>query len=142
MAYTNLDALTARYGERMIIALTDRAQTATGTIDSAVVDRALAETDALIDGYLAVRYRLPLDPVPALVAALAQDIAIWKLHPGAPDTKIETDYKAAIRALEGLSNGAIRLNASGAEPATTGGGGARITDRDRPFTNDNLKGFI
>lgn len=142
MAYTDLTSLIARYGARMLTALTDRGEIASGTIDAAAVDRALAETDALIDGYLAVRYRLPLDPVPALVAALAQDIAIWKLHPAAPDAKVEADYKAAIRTLEALSNGAVRLNAAGAEPATTGGGGARSTDRDRPMTAENLKGFI
>lgn len=142
MAYTDLDALAARFGERMLIALTDRAQTPSGTIDLAALDRALAETDALIDGYLAVRYRLPLADTPALVAALAQDIAIWKLHPGAPDAKVEADYKAAIRTLEALSNGSVRLNAAGAEPATTGGGGARSTDRERPMTAGNLKGFI
>ncbi|SDH91923.1 DUF1320 domain-containing protein, partial [Roseospirillum parvum] len=36
---------------------------------------ALADATALIDGYLRGRYALPLSPVPALVTALACDLA-------------------------------------------------------------------
>src|SRR5690606_6605607 len=44
----------------LLVALTDRAEVATGEIDQDVVDRALADTDAMIDGYIAARYALPL----------------------------------------------------------------------------------
>lgn len=147
MTYATLQQLTDRYGARMLIAITDRidppaGEPPLGEIDTQVVDRALADTDAMIDGYLAVRYRLPLASVPALVADLAQMIAIWKLHPYAPDPKIEEDYKGALRSLRDISTGTIRLSIEGAEPAGHAGSGARMTDRDRPLTADNLKGFI
>ncbi len=143
MSYCTLDDLTTRYGERMLVDLTDRGALATGVIDGAVIDRALTDTDAMIDGYLAVRYKLPLGSTPALVADLAQVIAIWKLHVAAPDPKIEEDYKAAMRTLEGLSRGSVRLTTvEGIEPSGTGGNGVRLTDRARPLTAENLKGYI
>lgn len=143
MPYTSLQKLIDRFGQSLLIALTDRAEVATGQIDETVVASALADTDALINGYLANKYRLPLTETHDLLEALARDIAIYKLHISHVDEKIEADYAAAIQSLKGLSSGAIRLTGeSGAEPAGSGTSGARLTDRDRPMTEDNLRGFI
>lgn len=142
MTYATLAQLTDRYGAQMLVNLTDRAEVATGEIDEAVIDRALADTDALIDGYLAGRYVLPLAATPPLLADLAGAIAVWKLHTHKPDDKIEADYRDARRTLDAIAKGDVRLPVAGVEPAGTGGSGARITDRDRPFTEANLKGFI
>lgn len=142
MSYTTLADLTDRYGERLLIDLTDRAEQASGVIDEDVVNRALADADALIDGYLAARYVLPLAQTPDLVASLAQVITIWNLHVYEPNPKIEADYKSAIRSLEAISKGVVRLSVAGIEPDGDGGGGAVTTDRERPMTAENLKGFI
>lgn len=142
MSYTTPGQLTDRYGRQMLVGLTDRDHIATGWLDEATVERAIADAGATIDGYLAVRYRLPLEAVPPLVADLAARIAIWNLHTAAADPKIEADYREAIRTLEGLSKGVLRLDLDGAEPAAAGNSGARITDRDRPMTAENLKGYI
>lgn len=142
MAYTTLLNLEKRFGEQMLIDLTDRAEIATGAIDTDVVDAALADTDALIDGYLASRYTLPLSTPQPLIETLARDIAIYKLHVYQSDEKITADYKAAIRSLEGIAAGSIRLSADGIAPTQTGGSGARVTDRERPMTEDNMKGLI
>jgi len=142
MSYATLSQLLDRYGAQMLVNLTDRGEVATGEVDGAVVDRSLADADAMIDGYLAGRYALPLSQIPPLVVDLAQVIAIWKLHRYQPDPKIEADYKDARKTLEAISRGDVRLPVEGADPAGTGGTGARITDRDRPFTEANLKGFI
>ncbi|EPX84573.1 Mu-like prophage protein gp36 [Rubellimicrobium thermophilum DSM 16684] len=142
MAYTTLAQLIERYGEALLIALTDRGTVATGTVDPDAVARALADADAVIDGYLAGRYVLPLAAVPALIADLAAAIAIWKLHIGQPDPKIEADYRDALKLLRDIADGRLRISAAGAEPAGTGGTGARITDRARPLTAENLKGFV
>lgn len=142
MPYTSLSALTARFGERLLIELTDRAEVATGVVDVPVIDAAIADTDALIDGHVARRYTLPMATVPPLIASLALDIAIYKLHVYEPGEKIEADYKAAMKSLEGISRGDIRLPIAGAEAPGSGSSGARVTDRDRPMTADNLKSFI
>lgn len=142
MSYTTLAQLTDRYGLALLIGLTDRAAVPTGVVDTAVVDRALADTDAVIDGYLAGRYALPLVQVPGLIADLAQAIAIWKLHIYAPDPKIKDDYDQALRALREIATGAVRIPVAGLDPVSTGGTGVRVTDRERPFSADAMKGFI
>lgn len=142
MSYTTLAELTDRYGADMLVGLTDRATPPAGAIDGTVVARAIANTDALIDGYLAARYALPLATVPAPLPDIAQAIAIWKLHTFRPDEKIEADYRDALKHLAAIGAGAIRLSAAGIEPETSGGGAARVTDRERPMTAESLKGFI
>lgn len=142
MSYATLADLSARFGDRMLVALTDRGEFATGAIDTAVVDRALTETDAVIDGYLSGRYTLPVTAVPALLTDIALAIAIWKLHVAAPDPKIEADYKDAIRSLRDIAAGTIRLTVAGVDAPDAGASGAQFTDRERPLTADTLKGFI
>lgn len=142
MAYTSLTDLTDRYGARLLISLTDRATPPAGEIDTDVIDEAQADTDALIDGYLANRYKLPMDVTPPLVADIAKAVAIYKLHVYSPDQKIKDDYEIALRQLREIGTGAIKLPVAGVEPEDTGGGGARMTDRERPFTETNMKGFI
>lgn len=142
MPYATLQQLIDRYGERLIVELTDRGEMATGEIDVPTVDRALTDADAMIDGYLAGRYQLPLSTTPALVSELAAKIAVWNLHTSQPEAKIEADYKSAERMLGQISTGAIQLQVAGVAPSGTGGSGARITDRERPLTERNMKGFI
>lgn len=142
MPYCSLQQLTDRAGEGRLIALTDRGAIPLGAIDEAVVDRALADTDAVIDGYLAGRYALPLAVTPALVSDVAQAIALWKLHTSEPEAKVKADYDAAMRTLREISQGIVQLNVGGVEPAASGDGGVQIVDRDREFTADNMRGFI
>lgn len=142
MSYATLAQLTARFGERMLIQLTDRADVPTGAIDETIVEEQLRNTDATIDGYLAGKYRLPLAEVPPLLADLAQVIAIYKLHPFQADPKIEKDYDQALKTLLQISQGAVRLPLEGVEPEATSGSGVVTNDRERPLTEENLRGFI
>lgn len=142
MSYTSLIDLTARFGENMLVHLTDRGDVATDAIDTDVIDQALKDADAMIDGYVGVRYALPMAETPPLIGSLALAIGIYNLHTASPDPKIEEDYKAAIRTLRDISSGAVRLSIAGAGAPDTGSSGARLTDRSRPLTEDTLKGFI
>lgn len=142
MPYATLDQLKKRYSERVLIDLTDREPPLTGAIVVPVVDQALTDTDALIDGYLAGRYKLPLVETPPILADLAQMIAIYKLHVFAPDPKIEKDYELSLRQLDKIASGVIRLNVEGVEPAASGSEGVQFIDRSRDMTPENLEGFI
>lgn len=142
MAYCTLDQLTDRYGEATLVSLTDRAEIPTGTVDTDVIDRAVADAAAQIDGYLAGRYALPLADTPPLVTDLALIITFWKLHLYDPPQKVKDDYAGAIQMLRDISKGVVTLDVAGVEPEGSGSGGVKITDRDRPLTADNLKGFI
>lgn len=143
MTYATLANLTDRFGADMLIGLTDRAQPASGQIGVPTVERALKDADAMIDGYIAGRYALPLNEVPPQIIDIAQMLAIWKLHTYKPDEKIEIDYREALKSLRDISDGKITLNLpSNATPTTVDGGGAQLTDRERPLTAANLKGYI
>lgn len=142
-AYTDLARLTARFGADLLIRLTDRADVATGLISAAVVAKACDDTQALIDGYLAARYALPLSEVPPLISALAEDLAIWRLSVYETDPKMKADYETAMRSLRDIAIGTIRLpGIAGVEVQSLGGTGARFTDRERPLTESTMKGFI
>ena len=80
--------------------------------------------------------------MPPLLCDLALAIIIWKLHLAAPDPKVEADYNAALRSLRDISAGIIALAAPGAVAEVQGASGARFTDRERPFSADDMKGFI
>lgn len=142
MAYTTQVQLEDRFSTQLLISLTDRGEISTGVIDTDVVDKALASTDAVIDGYLKARYQLPLSAEQPLIRELAEVIAIYKLHTYQPDEKIGQDYKDALASLKKIADGTIQLSAAGVAPADTGAGGARVTDRERPFTESKMKGFI
>lgn len=143
MTYATQQNLIDRVGEAMMVALTDRGAVPLGGIDAAVVARALAEADAVVDGYLAARYRLPLATVPALLSDLATSIALWKLHATTPEDKVKADYDAAIKSLRDIATGVLRIpDAAGIEAEVSGAAGVEVVDRERPFTAENMAGFI
>jgi len=143
VSYATLEQLIEKLGEPTLVQLTDRDQPATGAIVVGRVDRALADTDAVIDGYLAGRYRLPIEGgVPDLLVDLALAIASYKLHPFTPDGKIKDDYGDAIAALGKIATGTIRLQIAGLEPTSSGSSGVQAIDRERPLTPESMRGFI
>jgi len=140
--YTSLTQLTARYGERLLLQVADRADPPAGAIDAAIVAQALADTDAVIDGYLAGRYVLPLASMPPQLPPIAQAIAIYKLHVYEPEKKIADEHQAAIADLVRIANGVIRLAVAGVEPTSSGASGVETIDRERDFTPEKMTGFI
>ncbi len=141
MAYADLSGLTSRVGEAMLIDLSDRDTPATGAVVTSVIDAALADTDALIDGYL-FRYALPMASVPALIITLAETITIYKLHSHIVAEKIENDYRDAIKTLEKISKGDVRIPVAGVEPVSSGASGVKTCDRKPEMTRDNMRGLI
>lgn len=142
MSYATLQDLLDRYGETLLLQVSDRADPPAGAIGMDTVERALADTDAVIDGYLAGRYVLPLATVPPLLVPIAQAIAIYKLHVYQPEQKIADEYRDALADLLKISRGDIKLPVAGIEPASAGGEGVETIDRARDFTPENLRGFI
>jgi len=142
MAYSTLAEMIERFGEGTLIGLTDRGELATGQIDESVVEKALDDASAEIDGYLGARYNLPLTEVPVQIPPLAEILAYWNLHTSEPDEKTKIDRKSAERMLRDIADGRIRLDIEGREPQGNGSTGAQFTDRDRPFDAKNMSGFI
>lgn len=142
MSYATIELLIERHGEPMLVQLTDRGDVPTGAIAAQIVARAIADTDAVIDGYLAGRYSLPLSDTPPLLTDLALSICIYKLHPMEAPTRVDQDYRDALASLAKIAIGTIKLPIADAEPASSGAAGVEIVDRDRDFTPENMRGFI
>lgn len=138
--YVTKQELIDRFGEATLADLTDRGDSEPGVIDDAVLDRAIDDAGAVVDGYLKVRYSLPLAAVPALLKPLAEDMIFYRLHVhGAPE-EARNRYIAAIRQLEGLSKGTLKLDVAGAEPDAPGES-PKVSGPERMFSRDTLESF-
>lgn len=113
MAYATAQDLIDRYGEDELVHITDRL--GSGQIDAAVVSGALADAEAIIDGYLAGRYPLPLASVPPNLVLLACTLARYQLWANRASEEIRQRYEDAIRYLERVASGSIllKMDASG-----------------------------
>jgi phage gp36-like protein len=120
MPYATQADLEARFGQRELIQLTDRAIPPTGAVDGAVLNAALADADARIDAYLQGRYTLPLADAPAILVQLASDIARYLLQDDRATDEVRRRYGDAIRYLEQVAAGKVSLSpAPGGETAVS-----------------------
>lgn len=142
MAYATLQNLVDRYGETTLIELTDRADPPVGAIDAEVVQRALDNASALIDGYVGALYALPVAEVPPLLTQLCEAITCYRLHTYSAPERVEADHKEALETLEKIARGRVRLPIAGREPDRNGGSGVQVTDRERPMNAADMTGFI
>lgn len=136
--YATQQNLIDRFGERELIELTDRAEPSLGTIDAVVIAKKLADADATINGYLAVKYTLPLSPVPAMLERLGCDIARYYLYEDRVTEQVKRRYDDAIAYLKGVANGTVNLGVDAANQAPASSGGPEFSAPDRVFTGDSL----
>ena len=138
MAYIVQADLLAQLSNAQLIQLTDDAKT--GSVDTDKVDKAIADAEAEVNGYVATKHSVPLaSPIPDLIKKLAIDITIYNLYRRRQRTPedVRTAYEDAVKKLEGIARGLITL---GVDPqpaesskATQGetSGPARVFDRDK-----------
>lgn len=118
---------------------------APATLDNDRINTAIADADALIDGYLGSRYAVPFTTVPPLIKKLSVDIAIYYLHQGYQELKmpegVKERYDDAIRSLEELKSGEILLAGSTSAAALSAFIRTNKTADDRIFTAESLAGM-
>ncbi len=114
---------------------------------------AVEDADAEIDGYLAKRYKVPLEKVPKMIGKLSKDIAVYNMasRRGIDETEREKNilnrYKAAILYLTNVAKGIVELDgqtsggSGDALPDAQGNAGFSIQSSDRLFTRDDMKGW-
>lgn len=141
MSYVDRDGMVARFGAEELIQLTDRTSLPPSSIDDAVLARAIADASSQIDGYLAKRYRLPLDPVPEILAKVAADIARYHLRGDSAekDSVVAINYRGSIDWLRDVSKGIVTIDAAGVEPPQAGTGAIKAKPSDRIFTRESLR---
>ena len=107
MPYATQQDLVDRFGSQELAQLTD--PVAGTTINATTVARALADADAEIDTRLAMRYGLPLATVPIVLVRLAADLARYFLWDARVTDQVRNRYTDAIRLLDKIGSGAIKL---------------------------------
>jgi phage gp36-like protein len=142
MAYCTLTDLLDQIEESGLIRLTDDENL--GAVDTARVDKAIADADAEINGYCGSRYRVPLDPVPDLLRKFSVDIAIYNLI-GRRDVVVPDDrrarYKDAISFLRHVAAGTAQLGVADPDGTPAPAERPRITGPKRVFSRDSLEGW-
>jgi len=128
----------SRFGLEEAVRLTDWA--GRGKIDTARLNKALADATAEVDSYIAGRYQTPLATVPDLIQRIAADIARYQLHSDATPEDVRKRYEAAVAALKRVASGAQALPA--AEAAGTGVGAPQVAQAGPPvFSRETLEDF-
>lgn len=129
MTYATQADLSERFGETELAQLTDRHYGA--SIEASVLDRALADADAEIDGYLASRYALPLASVPTALVRVAADIARYRLYDDRVTDAVRNRYQEAVSYLKAISAGGVVIDGAAplAAAATTVAVKVRCVDK-------------
>lgn len=102
MTYATRADLEQRYGA-------DEVAQRESALPAGAVDRALADADALINGYLAGRYALPLSPVPQNLPQVACVVARYNLLGDAVTERARNDYTDTIAWLRDVQAGRVLL---------------------------------
>lgn len=141
MPYTTSLLLQDRFGVAELIQLTDKATPRTGAIVGSVIDKAIADADAEIDGFVGVRYAVPLpEPTPPVLVPIACDIARYRLYGNAVPEIVRQRYEDAISRLKDIAAGRMAL---GIDPATAAvvSAGSQVRSPARVFSDDLLRNY-
>ena len=116
--------LLQRYGASEMRALSDIGTPKLAAVDSAVVQRAIADASAWLDGYLFGRYPLPITDTAAL-ARLNLDCAAearFLLMTNRVDEAAQKSHDERVAFYRSVAKGDIQLMPAAAVPAAVGAG--------------------
>ncbi|TCL43217.1 gp436 family protein [Harryflintia acetispora] len=134
------DALNALIGDTYIDDPIEREELVTP-----IIEEAIADADGEIDGYLAKRYPVPLDPAPKVINKFAKDIAVYNLFSrlgideGSEQKNYLNRYNAAVKFLTLVAEGKVSLGTVDTTKAANTGFAVR--SNQRLFTRDSLRGM-
>lgn len=114
-----------------------------------IIDMAIGDADAEIDGYLAKRYRVPFDPVPRVLNKFSKDIAIYNLYSrigideGESEKNYLNRYNSAIKFLTLVAEGKVNIGTGedGNDPASAAATGFAAKSNPRLFSRGSMKGM-
>lgn len=101
--YITRDELIDRFGQREIERLENNIN------DPQAVQTAITDAVDVVNGYLSAAEELPLPMIPASVKRVAAVMVRYYLYKDKPTEQVRTDYEDAIRWLEQVSSGKIKL---------------------------------
>ncbi len=136
------DALNAIIGDTFIEDPAEREE-----LVAPIIDGAIGDADAEIDGYLAKRYAVPLAPAPKVINKFSKDIAIYNLFSRigideSTDQKTYLNrYNSAIAFLKLVAEGKVSIGGESEDPATAAATGFTVKSNARLFTREQMKGM-
>ncbi|MEO0374251.1 MAG: DUF1320 domain-containing protein [Cyanobacteria bacterium P01_A01_bin.17] len=144
--YATAQDMIDRFGLTEMLRLSRPEERDAEAIDEPVIDKAISDATAIIDGYLRGRYHLPLANPPQEIIRATCHLARYDLADtgrSEPSDQMTGARKETIAWLKQIANTEVRIdapapNSSGNEPKD---GGARISDRKPAMTNDSLRGW-
>ncbi|MDO8932579.1 MAG: DUF1320 domain-containing protein [Rhodocyclaceae bacterium] len=134
MTYADRTALEDRYGAAEI-------EQRESMLTVGAVDRALADADALINGYAAGRYVVPLSPVPSNVPRLACAVARYYLLGDSNTDQSRQDFEDAVSWLKDVGVGRVTLTTAAPTPTPATGGTPVTRTGSKQFGNGGLKAY-
>ncbi|MDL3984583.1 gp436 family protein [Shewanella xiamenensis] len=141
--YATPDNMLSRFGEQDLTLLTEREDSVPGEINFVLLEQALSDASAEIDGYIAGRYVLPLTTVPAVLERNCCDIARYFLYGDKAPEQVEKRYAAVVKFLTAVSKGDISLGlATTGETAGQSELTVSIESAGSVFGRKSAKGFI
>lgn len=141
--YCAVSDLTTRFERHELIRLTDKDGSA-GDIVNAVVETAISDASATINGYLAGVVRLPLSRVPDNLNHLCADIARYYLYDDSLDEQHPAyrRYKVAMDYLKSVAKGDIRLDLPAETANESATNLAEFASAGSVFARGRAKGFL
>lgn len=113
-----------------------------------IIDGAIADADAEIDGYLAKRYAVPLAPVPKVINKFSKDIAVYNLFSrigideGTGEKTYLNRYNAAVRFLTLVAEGKVSIGADAdGDLAAAAAIGFTVKSNPRLFSRGQMRGM-
>ena len=112
-----------------------------------IVEQAIADADAEIDGYLAKRYKVPFEKTPQVINKFAKDIALYNMvsRKGVNENDREktylTRYNAAIAFLTKVAEGRISIGVSENNTEDAARIGFSMSNSPRLFSRGSMKGW-
>ncbi len=144
MSYAAPQDLLNRYPNRDLVQLTNE-DSAAQSVDTTVLQQALDDASAEIDGYLGARFTLPLTDPPAVLNRLAADIAMYRLQALRPLHDLadaRRRYDDAIEMLRRVAAGELTLGiASDRRETQIADGAEQAQGPARVFSRKSLRGF-
>lgn len=141
MPYSTLSDILEQVDETTLTQITDDA--GEGAVDEGVVERAVADADAEINGYCGRRYAVPFADVPAIVRKISVEIAIYNMFARrgrVPEIR-RTRYEDAVAFLRDVSKGLVSLGEDDADGTPAATHTPEIESADRIFSRESLKGW-
>lgn len=141
MSYISRADLLDKLSEQQLVQLTDDAKT--GVADEARLTAAIVEAEAEINGYVAVKYAVPVSPAPELLKKFAKAIAVknlWGRRQRIPEN-VRAEYDDALAQLKDIAKGLLSLGVDPAPAQSSKGSAGETMGDDRLYSRDKLGGF-